>query len=158
MRKKVGSIDVYVCDFEGCTDKKEVGHHDLMFEVIFGIHPDIYTALYKKLIITPVIQRCYHFCQNHYFIKEVILGLIADCYSGPIKNISTKAELVSSLGCWITINDRFSGERIKNFQLPHSLFVSIHEKFLRSLNYSAKQLFINYASEHQERVAELCKL
>ncbi len=157
MKRKIGGVDIYICDFYNCAEKEIVGHNgNNMCEIIFGVHPNITTDLNKKGIEVPVIQKTYHFCQknNHYLtVKEGILNLVADCHSGPISNICTKAELVNGLGCWITIIDRIAREKIKNFQLPFSLFELIYKKFLRSLCKGFENFEIN-----AERVAELCNL
>jgi hypothetical protein len=134
VRKKVNDVDVFICDRFNCGEQENVGHGDSMFEIIFGVHTDIHTALNKKGRSMPIIQGVYCFCPEHYLeAGEGILNLIVDCSSTNFDKICTKAEFVEGLGCWITINNRIDSKEIKNFQFPFWVFEKIHEMFLKSL-------------------------
>lgn len=136
MRKKEKNVDVYACDFPGCAEKEIVGHYgNPMYEIIFGVHTDIHTALNKKGRSVPIIQGAYCFCNKHYSgAREMLFNLISDCSGPNIDRICTKAELVEGLGCWITINNRIDREKVENFQFPFWVFEAIYEIFLKNLS------------------------
>jgi hypothetical protein len=128
MMEKTESTTFYLCDYPDCKNKSWLGNGFdwKMCEIVLGIHPEILKGIKKPILI----QKKFHFCRDHYKMKDNLYIIISEEFPGPIKDICTHRYLEEKLGCWITIHDCLNlGEFIKNFQLTYSLFERIINRF-----------------------------